>query len=408
MTPERSEGRLPETGQRVLYVQYTNPAAYPPLQHSAQLLARAGFEVLLIGTDVLAQDLEFARHPRIRVVLYPSHGPGLAQKWHYGRVLAGALTRAVSWRPDWIYASDPLAAPMALALRAVTGAELIYHEHDSPTPGRPASRFMRSVLAARRRLARRAALCILPNQERARAFSDETGRPDVRTVWNCPMREDLTEGPGEPAGSNFRLLYQGSIVPARLPETLIDALAELPPRVSLTIAGYETAGHPGYVAQLLARADRLGLTGRVRHVGIVGTREALLRLCAACDVGIALLPTHPTDLNEAAMLGASNKVFDYMAAAQAVLVGGRPEWQDPFVSGGYGLGCDPGSAASIAAAVRTWLDRPDLRAAMGQRGRAKIATDWNYETTFAPILARLGPGWAPSPVGSQPAAVMKG
>ena len=37
---------------RVLYVQYTNPGAYPPLVRGAQLLAESGAEVLMLGTRV--------------------------------------------------------------------------------------------------------------------------------------------------------------------------------------------------------------------------------------------------------------------------------------------------------------------------------------------------------------------
>ena len=32
--------------KRVVYVQYTNPAAYPPLEHSSRILADAGWQVL--------------------------------------------------------------------------------------------------------------------------------------------------------------------------------------------------------------------------------------------------------------------------------------------------------------------------------------------------------------------------
>ena len=36
---------------RVLYVQYTNPAAYPPIHHSGRMLADAGFDVRMVGTS---------------------------------------------------------------------------------------------------------------------------------------------------------------------------------------------------------------------------------------------------------------------------------------------------------------------------------------------------------------------
>jgi hypothetical protein len=43
------EIRMDRTG-RILYVQYTNPAGYPPLEHSSRILARKGWQVLFLGT----------------------------------------------------------------------------------------------------------------------------------------------------------------------------------------------------------------------------------------------------------------------------------------------------------------------------------------------------------------------
>ena len=55
---------------RVLVVQYSNPAAYPPVEHAALLLAEAGFEVELRGLRRL-DEITIARHERIRMQLKP-------------------------------------------------------------------------------------------------------------------------------------------------------------------------------------------------------------------------------------------------------------------------------------------------------------------------------------------------
>ena len=48
-----SDGRR---ARRILYVQFTNPAAYPPLEHSARILADAGWDVMFLGTGALGAD----------------------------------------------------------------------------------------------------------------------------------------------------------------------------------------------------------------------------------------------------------------------------------------------------------------------------------------------------------------
>jgi glycosyltransferase involved in cell wall biosynthesis len=380
---------------RVLYVQYTNPAAYPPVDHSAELLAEAGFEVLVLGTRSPDDPLELHGHPRVRVKTLRAEAAGWRQKMHYARFAAWALMWTARWRPQWVYASDPPACPVALLAGQLFGVRVLYHEHDSPTvneAGRVVapSLSVRMIMRARHALAARCELVILPNAARAATYTRTTGRAGVLTVWNTPLRREVADvsRPVE-ASRRLRVLYHGSIVPARLPMAVIDALAALPGSVTLDIAGYETIGHPGYVAALIARARQHGIADRVRMHGAVPLRNDLLRLCASCDVGLALLPPDSSDLNEQAMIGASNKPFDYMANGLALLVANLQEWKTTYVEQGFGVSCDPTSADSIAATLRWLLEHPEERIAMGRRGQQKILGDWNYERCFAPVLDQV-------------------
>lgn len=378
--------------RRVLYVQYTNPAGYPPLLHSARLLADQGFSILFLGTDALADSLTFPRHERVDVRLMSFRPGGWRQKVHYVRFALWVIATAASWRPSWIYASDPLSSPIALLLKQLLGMRVVYHEHDSPSreasEGVGGTRFVKLVMKARRVLARKADVCILPSVERARVFSAATGRSDVLTVWNCPARAEIATGPHDATDRSLRVLYHGSIVPARVPRSVIEALALTPPNVTLTLIGYETAGHAHYVRELADCAAQLGIADRV-HVNGPMSRADLMARCGSFDVGLALLPIDSSDINERSMVGASNKPFDYMACGLSLLVSESPEWTDTYVDAGFGRSCDPRSAASIAESLQWFLDHPDERRLMGERGREQIATEWNYETTFGPVVARL-------------------
>ena len=53
--------------RRILYVQFTDPAAYPPIEHSSRLFAERGWEVFMVGMDTAgALNLKLPVHPRIR------------------------------------------------------------------------------------------------------------------------------------------------------------------------------------------------------------------------------------------------------------------------------------------------------------------------------------------------------
>lgn len=368
---------------RILYIQYTNPAGYPPLEHSSRILADAGWHVLFLGTAALgAGALRFPPHDRIGVRYLRFQTAGWLQKLHYVWFCLWCLGWTLRARPDWIYASDLLACPPALFIGISLRIPLLYHEHDSPTR-RTSSLFMKACLFARKRCARRAKVCILPNEERARHFAAETAPTHrVEVVWNCPSRTEVLAVGKRELNRGLRLLYHGSIVPDRLPLSIFDAMSILPDNVSLTVVGYETVGSKGYLDVLRNYARRLNIIHRVEVVGAVARRDELLDIGRSCDVGLALVPLHSEDSNIQAMTGASNKPFDYLACGLAVLVSDLPDWHDLFVRSGYGLSCDPSLPASIAAALQQFYEHPAERSSMGERGRRRVDMEWNYEWQF--------------------------
>lgn len=371
--------------RRILYVQYTNPAAYPPLAHSSGILADAGKEIRFLSICPFGTEkMVLPPHPRIRLRRMFSWPMKPLREIHYALFCLWVLLWAAAWRPRWIYASDHFSCPPAWLLSFFPGMRVVYHEHDSPSfsDGAGGSRLLRN---ARRALARRAELCILPNARRAARFSAETNPPRAPLcVWNCPRREEV-----RPARSvsreGLRLHYQGSLGPSRLPSSLLRALQGLPGSVTLRLAGYCTVGAPAYDAELRRTAKELGVENRVELVGPVPTRRELFRYAETGDVGIALMPQTSSDRNEQDMEGASNKPFDYLACGMPLLVSDLPAWKALYVQPGYGLACDPSDPESIRTAVKWFLDHPAERIAMGEAGRQRILRDWNYETQFQAV-----------------------
>ena len=376
-------------GPRILYVQFTNPAVYPPLEHSATILAESGCDVVLLGLDTLGADMVFVSSPGIAVHLLRRQKPGWRQKLQYAAFACWVAWWVIAWRPSWVYASDPLAAPIALVLMRVFRVRVVYHEHDAPDASRTGdSGFMSRVLFARARLARSADLVIAPNEARADALAEASGAGHVVTTPNYPRAAEAKGRTQQAADGALRVLYQGSIVPARVPMAIVDALVALPSFVRLVLAGYETAGHPGYIASLVAHGRSLGIADRIEVAGVF-SRSALLDFTASCDVGLALLPLTTSDLNEVTMIGASNKPFEYLARGLPLLVSDRPEWRAMFVDSGLAVSCDPESPASIADGLRWFWMHPVERRAMGEKGRARVAADWNYERAFQPVLDHM-------------------
>jgi glycosyltransferase involved in cell wall biosynthesis len=247
---------------------------------------------------------------------------------------------------------------------------------------------MRFTLWSRRVLARRSRLCILPSAQRIERFTSETSNgQNLCCVWNCPTQEEVNARPSSRRDGGLSVWYHGSIVPPQLPTTVLIALTQLPENVTLRVVGYETLGHQGYVRQLQTIARQLGIRERVEFPGTVPTRRQLLKWCETSDVGIALFARG----GHQPMVGASNKPFDYLASGLAVLVSDSPDWRQMYVDPGYGLACDPDDPTSIASTLRWFLDHPAETRAMGERGRERILSEWNYERQFVPVLEALNP-----------------
>jgi len=101
------------------------------------------------------------------------------------------------------------------------------------------------------------------------------------------------------------------------------------------------------------------------------------------------MPLRAHNINEQAMLGASNKAFDYLACGLALLVSDLPEWREMFVEAGDGLACDPQDPNSIARQLRWFLEHPAETRSMGAKGRQRILSEWNYERQYSPVVRHL-------------------
>lgn len=383
---------LVDVSPRVItYVQYTNPAAYPPLEHSSAILAENGWQVHFLGCSAYgaANGFKMAERAGVSVTQLQFPRPGLRQKMHYFGFAMWVLWH--TWRSNarWVYASDALAAiPAGLAALLLRRA-VVYHEHDVP-PRAKGRMVFRVVRLARSAVARNATEVVVPNRWRGQLLTAEARRRSgVRTILNSPRRAELAFGRRNRDRSRCRLFFHGSINAARLPLAILEALQRLPESVDLRFAGYTTIADASYLYQFLQEASRLGLGTRVGYLGAPSTRSELLALCATASVGLAFMPRTSNDDNMRTMAGASNKPFDYLACGLNVVVSNLPDWVEMFVATGCALACDPSSPDSIATAVRFFVDNPAAAEQMRETGRRRLETDWNYDQQFRPLRMQL-------------------
>ena len=248
---------------------------------------------------------------------------------------------------------------------------------------------MKVAMRIRQELARRTDLCILPNEERMRLFVRETGRnKNTVLVWNCPALEEVSTFCERKKEEPLKVYYHGNLGPELLPLQTLNALAMLKEKIQFHIIGYETVGQIDYKKHFLEEAERMGIKEHI-YFGDVKNHSELMKNISRHHVGLALFSNASENRNMKNLLGASNKVFDYMAGGMAVLVADNPDWKKVYVDPGYGLACNPADPESIARAFRWFLDHPAETRAMGEAGRHRILSEWNYEKQFQPVLELL-------------------
>ena len=290
-------------------------------------MAEAGWEVTFLSAPIDGDELALPRIRASRSTQFGARPSHVMSKVNYALYAAAAARLALRLRPDVVYASDPLGAGPGLLAARLAGATLVYHEHDSPSPG-----MLHPVLARSRAAAARAArLIVFPNEERARVAQNELRFSDdkLHIVWNVPRRAELVSSAAT-AEPPLIVYYHGSITPERLPETVALAVRRMAGRVRLRIAGYEAPSARGYVRHLVgsdsgaaADAIRSNISAWCRARICWRRPRARMSACRSC------LSTQATSTCSH-MTGASNKPFDYMAAGLALLVS-RPSRLDADV-----------------------------------------------------------------------------
>ena len=330
------------TDCRILYVQFADPNLYPPVEHSAFLLAERGWQVLQLGTRT-TQDSKLPipiTHSCIRIKRIRRTQSSWLLKIQYLLYFFWTLFWVWWWRPQWIYASDPLSCPIVWLIQRFVRVKVVYHEHDEPDADQ--TPFMKLALSYRNRLGRDADICVLPEHGRLLRFLSSTWRTTPTfCVWNCPRR---TEIPPLYSGTDEALViyYHGSITRHRFPPEVVLAASRFKGAIRICLAGYEVPSSFGYVKTLVKLAAENGAAGLIETLGFIISRQDLLETAARKGhVGLSLLSEQPNNINFQHMVGASNKPFDYMACGIPLLVADLPDWSATFVAPGYARACDP-------------------------------------------------------------------
>lgn len=369
------------TAKRALFLQVTEPGAYPPTINACQILCEAGWHVDVLSSPLAHHSLRVPTSATLQVheiALRPDFRVRPGDLWRY---LKATIALARRSKLDLIYASDPAAALPALVAAHLSGAKLVYHEHDSPSRPEHLNRLFRFF---RNRILRSADNVVFPNAQRSVAVQKQYGfDPEkILIIWNTPRLGECAANVAASDGA-LVLYYHGSINPARLPMRIADVVARFEGKIVIRVAGYESPSARGYAKEFAKRA-RFG-----EYLGEFQERAELFEMAKHAHVGLCFMPMQSEDINMRAMTGASNKAFDYMAAGMNLLVSALPDWQAMFVEPGFAHSCNPEQDDDLYKAFAWYVQNREILPEIGARNAEQIAQHWNYERCFSVLLDRL-------------------
>ena len=377
--------------KKITYIQYTNPAAYPPLQHSSRIFAKAGWKVLFLGTGSRGESnsFEFPPHENIIVKRWKYYNPGIVQKLHY--IIFSFWSAFIAWwsGSSWVYASDMMACLAAIIARNIFRLKIIYHEHDSPNrDSQKESLFIKFLLRCRKYLAQKAEIVIFPNADRAKLYQEETGRKwAIDVVWNVPAIDEIFRF-DEVIPKENKLFFHGSLNKVTLPESILDALLKIDNKIVFEFAGYSTDFEINYIDLYLNKAKEKGLSQRVIYKGCF-SRQQLLYNCGLATIGLALFPVRSDNININFLFGASNKVFDYLASGLILIVSNGSDWVRELSNKKLGHCCDPNNCDSIAEAISKIVSNVESSKVLQKNAENILRKEWNYEKQFTCVLNKV-------------------
>ena len=202
--------------------------------------------------------------------------------------------------------------------------------------------------------------------------------PERKTVLvrNWPLAREFHEPAATPIHERpFEFAYIGTITRNRNIMGMISAIEIV----------HETDASLRLAGDFPIEADREAALGHPgwRHVRFEGfvSRERIADILANARAGLVVLK--PV---EHEMLTLPIKLFEYMAAGVPVIASDFPLWREIVNNAGCGLLVDPDKPEEIAAAMRWMLENPDDAEAKGQRGRAAVLEQFNWEQEVETLI----------------------
>lgn len=359
---------------RVLYI----ARYYTPMMHRklAFMAAEPGLELWLLRPgwwrDEYGRRRILALADNYHLIEVPLVGKPNNPHWTFYRTLSFSLPKV---KPDLIHVEeepDSLAALQFLLLRSVFCSSTPVILHTWQNINRPKRWYVWQVT---RFSLRQSTAILCANQEAVQVLTAMGYHGIMAVLPPQGVDVEIFHPVGiHPDPAHFTIGYAGRLVPEKSVETLLSALAAMPPSARLWIIG------DGPCRRMLqSQTEQWGISDRVQFVAPVPATQ-MPTLLAQLDV--LVLPSRTTPLWKEQF----GRVLIEAMACQVPVVG-SDSGAIPEVIGDAGLIFPEGDVAALTACLQELQKNPDLRRDLAARGYQWVHQHFTQERVAAATLA---------------------
>src|SRR5215472_5744810 len=401
-------------GRIVMFVENNFPED-PRVKNEADTLRNAGYSVVVVAlrgknetaASKVVDGIQVYSVPRLTLFTKTRKDEplGLQRVWFRGIALMGYMSEylyftgacfvmslyvAMKQGFDVIHAHNPPDTLFIVAaLYKPFGKKFVFDHHDL-CPELYQSRykanqgFVTSMLGLFEKASLRLADITIATNESYRAIQIDRGKvksENVFVVRNGPNLRRVTNRPPCERRRNMNkciLCYVGALNPQDGVDHLLRSLRDLVFKLNRRDFFCVIMGTGDSLDDLRALARDLNLEGYVELTGFV-SEEDLMRNLSAADICVDPDPSSP--LND---VSTWIKIMEYMALGKPIVTYDLKEthWSAQDAA----LYVKPNNEMEFAEGIAKLMDRPDLRAKMGEFGRQRVQRDLKWDVVGKNLL----------------------